>query len=434
MVVLQREGRAGMNEGGYPTRASAVEPPQVALLTPVGRGALAVVGVLGPDATRLVARLFAPRGARPLHDADRHGEGNGVAEVRFGRWLGHAGGVGEDVVAVVRPGGDRIEVHCHGGTAAAEGVITSLEAAGARRVSWHHWLASLGEADWAIEVREALARVRGPKAARILSRQLAGAWDVAWRRLQAAAEADRVSEVVADGTRLLAAARVGLRLTRPWRVVLVGRVNVGKSSLVNALAGHARCIVTPVPGTTRDLVETRLVLDGWEIDLVDTAGLRPGDEPVDAVERAGIERAIAAAAAADRRRAGGDRVPTPAPRALARRSRRSGRRHGHGGRRLPDDVGRDGARHRGPRRGDRRAARARGARRPHAPHRGGAGDATPGRCPPRPRPVGRLDPAVSPPAGGRPHPGSVVRAVRPRSSIRIGTSRKGSAWRNALSR
>lgn len=288
-----------MNEGGYPTRASAVEPPQVALLTPVGRGALAVVGVLGADAARLVARLFAPRGARPLHDADRHGEGNGVAEVRFGRWIGHAGGVGEDVVAVVRPGGDRIEVHCHGGTAAAEGVITSLEAAGARRVSWHHWLASLGEADWAIEVREALARVRGPKAARILSRQLAGAWDAAWRRLLAAAEADRVSEVVADGTRLLAAARVGLRLTRPWRVVLVGRVNVGKSSLVNALAGHARCIVTPVPGTTRDLVETRLVLDGWEIDLVDTAGLRPGDEPVDAVERAGIERAIAAAAAAD---------------------------------------------------------------------------------------------------------------------------------------
>jgi tRNA modification GTPase len=265
----------------------------------VGRGALAVVGVLGADAARLVARLFAPRGARPLHDADRHGEQNGVAEVRFGRWIGHAGGVGEDVVAVVRPGGDRIEVHCHGGTAAAEGVITSLEAAGARRVSWHHWLASLGEADWAIEVRESLARVRGPKAARILSRQLAGAWDAAWRRLLAAAEADRVSEVVADGTRLLAAARVGLRLTRPWRVVLVGRVNVGKSSLVNALAGHARCIVTPVPGTTRDLVETRLVLDGWEIDLVDTAGLRPGDEPVDAVERAGIERAIAAAAAAD---------------------------------------------------------------------------------------------------------------------------------------
>jgi tRNA modification GTPase len=299
MVVLQREGRAGMDEGGYPRRESAVEPPQVALLTPVGRGALAVVGVLGADAARLVARLFAPRGARPLYEADRRNAGNGVAEVRFGRWLGHAGGVGEDVVAVVRPGGDRIEVHCHGGTAAAEGAITSLEAAGARRVSWHHWLASQGEADWAIEVREALARVRGPKAARILSRQLAGAWDVAWRRLQAAAEAGRVSEVVADGTRLLAAARVGLRLTRPWRVVLVGRVNAGKSSLVNALAGHARCIVTPVPGTTRDLVETRLVLDGWEIDLVDTAGLRPGDEPVDPVERAGIERAIAAAAAAD---------------------------------------------------------------------------------------------------------------------------------------
>lgn len=288
-----------MDEGGYPTRASAVEPPQVALLTPLGRGALAVVGVVGADAARFVARLFAPRGARPVHETNQRGSVEGPAEVRFGRWLGHVGGVGEDVVAVVWPGGDRIEVHCHGGMAAAEGVITSLEAAGARRVSWRHWLASLGEDEWAIEVREALAGVRGPKAARILSRQLAGGWGSAWRRLEAAAAANRASEVVADGTRLLAAARVGLRLTRPWRVVLIGRVNAGKSSLVNALAGHARCIVTPVPGTTRDLVETRLVLDGWEVDLVDTAGLRACHESVDAIERAGIERALTAAAAAD---------------------------------------------------------------------------------------------------------------------------------------
>jgi tRNA modification GTPase len=101
--------------------------------------------------------------------------------------------------------------------------------------------------------------------------------------------------------RLSRAARVGLRLARPWRVVLAGSVNAGKSSLVNALAGHARSIVSPEPGTTRDLLETRIVLDGWEIDLVDTAGLREdgGDDEAIGVEQAGIARAIAACEEAD---------------------------------------------------------------------------------------------------------------------------------------
>ena len=104
--------------------------------------------------------------------------------------------------------------------------------------------------------------------------------------------------------------------TRPWRVVLGGAVNAGKSSLVNALVGHARSIVTAVPGTTRDLVETRIVLDGWEVDLVDTAGLRGAAEGVDAVERAGIDRAVAAAEDADLvlriAPAGGGPPPAPA--------------------------------------------------------------------------------------------------------------------------
>jgi tRNA modification GTPase len=90
---------------------------------------------------------------------------------------------------------------------------------------------------------------------------------------------------------------VGLRLTRPWRVVVAGDVNAGKSSLVNALAGHARSIVSAEPGTTRDVLETRIVLDGWEVDLVDTAGL--SEAPAGPTEAAGIARARAAVAAAD---------------------------------------------------------------------------------------------------------------------------------------
>jgi tRNA modification GTPase len=79
-------------------------------------------------------------------------------------------------------------------------------------------------------------------------------------------------------------------------VAVAGAPNVGKSSLVNALAGYQRSIVAPTPGTTRDVVTTRLALDGWLIELVDTAGLRADAE---ALEQEGIVRAREAVADAD---------------------------------------------------------------------------------------------------------------------------------------
>src|SRR5205823_6640829 len=72
--------------------------------------------------------------------------------------------------------------------------------------------------------------------------------------------------------------------------------NVGKSSLINALAGYQRSIVAPTPGTTRDVVRVPVALDGWPVELLDTAGLR-GDAP--ALEAAGIEQAREQAASAD---------------------------------------------------------------------------------------------------------------------------------------
>jgi tRNA modification GTPase len=67
---------------------------------------------------------------------------------------------------------------------------------------------------------------------------------------------------------------LGRHLTRPWRVVVAGAPNVGKSSLINALAGFTRTVVTAVPGTTRDVVATAAAIDGWPVELIDTAGLR----------------------------------------------------------------------------------------------------------------------------------------------------------------
>lgn len=137
---------------------------------------------------------------------------------------------------------------------------------------------------------------RGPR--RILGRQIAGALDREIDRIGHLRAAGDEQAVGAACDLLLRASRVGLRLTTPWRVAVVGPVNAGKSSLVNALAGHARSIVSAVPGTTRDLVATRIVLDGWEIELVDTAGLRPA-AVAGGVERAGIERTLAVQAEVD---------------------------------------------------------------------------------------------------------------------------------------
>jgi tRNA modification GTPase len=96
--------------------------------------------------------------------------------------------------------------------------------------------------------------------------------------------------------RLVAEAQLGERLRQGLRVAIVGRPNVGKSSLLNRLSRRERAIVTDLPGTTRDLLESELVLDGVPLTLLDTAGIRPSDDPV---ERLGIARSREALASAD---------------------------------------------------------------------------------------------------------------------------------------
>ena len=266
------------------------------LLTPPGRSALAVVGVRGPRAASAVAASFQPRGGCPL-DArpDR--------AVVFGRWGGQQG---EELV-VVRRTADDLEVHCHGGVAAAAAILRDLVHAGCRQINISAWAsdASCNGVDAAVdestrerrqiaaEAQLALAVARGPHAARLLAHQLSGSLAAALDTLRAAEGLQR--DVIAE--RLLSWQGLGLRLTEPWRVVVAGPPNAGKSSLVNALAGFGRSIVSPTAGTTRDVLETRLVLGGWDLVLIDTAGLRR--EPSDRIEAAGIAKAVEATSQAD---------------------------------------------------------------------------------------------------------------------------------------
>ena len=95
---------------------------------------------------------------------------------------------------------------------------------------------------------------------------------------------------------LLAGSARGRVLAQGARVAILGRPNVGKSSLLNALLGDERAIVTPIAGTTRDTVEERAILGGVAVHLVDTAGLTETDDPI---ERIGVQRSRAAAREAD---------------------------------------------------------------------------------------------------------------------------------------
>lgn len=114
-----------------------------------------MVGVAGPRASDLADRLFRPRAGRPLVERpDR--------SIAVGMWHSAAGAAGEELV-VVRQAADRLEIHCHGGAAAAEAVLGSLEAGGALRLGWPEWLAATGVDSIAIEARQALGLAGGPR-------------------------------------------------------------------------------------------------------------------------------------------------------------------------------------------------------------------------------------------------------------------------------
>jgi tRNA modification GTPase len=260
-------------------------PLRVIQLTPPGRGAITTLLVEGTAAAETVAACLAgPRGAAlAARQPDR------LLVARFGP------PPGEEVVVRRRADGS-VEVHCHGGTAAAARIVELLARRGARPVPWRHWIRGRAGDRIAAAAEEALADAPTARTAAILLDQYHGALRLAIDAIRGALVRGDQAAAARDLAVLVHRAPLGQHLVRPWQVVVAGPPNAGKSSLTNAMLGYGRAIVHHAPGTTRDLVTAATVLDGWPVEVCDTAGL--GEAETD-LERAGIGLAHERMAAAD---------------------------------------------------------------------------------------------------------------------------------------
>ena len=202
---------------------------------------------------------------------------------------------GEDVV-VARTDETGFVVHGHGGAAAIARTARILSQLGAEESDADQWRIHQNVSEENRKILAMLEQAPTYRTASILLDQYNGAG----RRTR-----ERIAQLRADGKEEQAQAlekrfyetkAVAQHLLLPWRVVLIGRPNVGKSSLLNAILGYQRSIVNAQQGTTRDLVQAQTTIDGWLFEFVDAAGIR---ETTDELEREGVSRAKNAIAEAD---------------------------------------------------------------------------------------------------------------------------------------
>jgi len=266
---------------------TGTERSAFAVLTPPGRGGIAVIRCTGPDVERALLASFQPTsGGAGLPP---------VGALAYGHVV-DADGRPLDEIILCRAAAVTCEVNCHGGPAAVAAVCEALAALGLEQVDADALLEIEGRGPIERDARRLLRRATTPLAARILLDQLGGALGAAVGRVGDALAAGRPDEADEVISRLLDRWRqCGRFLADPPRIVIAGRPNVGKSTLLNRLAGADRALTSETPGTTRDYVEVDAALAGLPVVLVDTAGLR---EAQARVERLGVERAREQAAGA----------------------------------------------------------------------------------------------------------------------------------------
>lgn len=289
----------------------------VAAATPPGKGGVGIVRVSGPETERIARAMLGslpePRTAtyRPFRDSAGTVLDTGLALY----FPGPASFTGESV----------LELHGHGGPVVIASVVDAAVQLGARRAGPGEFTKraflndklDLAQAEAVADLIDSSTS----QAARAALRSLSGEFSIAVDaladtlvRLRMYVEAAidfpeeeidflsddalqaRLKKCDAAFVELMARASIGRALRDGYRVVIVGRPNAGKSSLMNRLSGEDTAIVTEVAGTTRDILREQIDIDGLAVELIDTAGLR---EDPDRIEAEGIRRARKALKSAD---------------------------------------------------------------------------------------------------------------------------------------
>ncbi len=289
-----------------------------AIATPPGRGGIGIVRVSGPEAAAIARELtgHAPKHRRVQLRSFRDEDGDVLDSGLVLFFAGPDSFTGEDV----------LELHGHGGTVVLDMVLRRVLELGARLarpgefseraflndkldLAQAEAIADLIDSGSEQAARAALRSLQGEFSARVealaealvvLRAYVEAAIDFPDEEVDFLSEGDvagRLGAIRADFEALAAAARQGSLMREGLTVVIAGRPNAGKSSLLNRLAGHAAAIVTAIPGTTRDVLRERIDIDGLPLQLTDTAGLR---ESGDAVEQEGVRRAWEQMERADR--------------------------------------------------------------------------------------------------------------------------------------
>lgn len=295
-----------------------------AIATIQAPSAIGIVRLTGPDTRRILDGVFAPANGRPM-------SAQTPRKLVFGRALDRSGGVIDEALAVLFPGPnsytgeDCAEIHCHGSPVVLDEVLAAAFARGARQARGGEFtqraflsgrmdliqaesVADLIDAESAGAARNAVGQLQGR-----MSRSVGGIYDALMdvvsrfyaivdypdeeiEPLQQAQIEQTLAESAERLDALLATFSRGRLLKSGVPAVILGKPNAGKSSLLNALLGYDRAIVTDIAGTTRDTVEEKVLVGSVLLRLCDTAGIR---DAADTVERLGVERAQQAAQRAE---------------------------------------------------------------------------------------------------------------------------------------
>ena len=287
-----------------------------AISTPIGDGGIGVVRISGRNALAVAGEMFHPVSGVPVAGLPTHTAHYGHAHDPISQEQ-----IDDGVVTLFRAPGsytgeDCVEVSCHGGIVPMRRVLEAALRAGARlaepgeftKRAFLSGRLDLAQAEAVLDI----IRARTDEAMKVANLQFAGMLSSRIRiireeilgvmaKIEAAIDfpddveevdpariAESLQETISHVKSLLETAERGKIYREGVQAVIAGRPNVGKSSLLNAILRESRAIVTPFPGTTRDVIEESINVRGIPIRTVDTAGVR---EPQDEIERIGVDRA-----------------------------------------------------------------------------------------------------------------------------------------------